>query len=40
MAYNHNQKGDGAEKGGICIFISPKIKHLIYSKGTVGANLA
>jgi exonuclease III len=40
VAYNHNQNDDKAGKGGICMFISLKIKHLIHNKGTVGANLA
>jgi exonuclease III len=38
--YNHADGGEGAGKGGLCMFVNPKIKHLVHSQGTVGFNLA
>ena len=40
VAYNHNHDEEGAGRGGIGMFISARIKHLIHSSGTVGANLS
>jgi exonuclease III len=39
VAYNHMADGDGAGSGGICTFVSPKLKHLVHSNGNIGCNL-
>jgi exonuclease III len=38
--YNHQDGTVGAGKEGICMFVNPRVKHLIYSQGTIGVNLA
>jgi exonuclease III len=39
VAYNHMADGDGAGSGGICTFVSPKLKHLVHSNGNIKCNL-
>lgn len=38
--HNHTDGQEGAGKGGICMFLSPRIQHMIHSHGLVGVNLA
>jgi exonuclease III len=40
VGYGHNADQVGAGRGGLCMFISPKIRHLVHDQGTVYGNLA
>lgn len=38
--YNHLDGVEGAGKGGICTFISPRLSPFLHSHGSIGTNLA
>jgi exonuclease III len=40
VRYGHEEDQAGAGCGGLCMFISPKIQHLVHSHGTVDGNQA